>query len=441
MAFMSSIIVSKFGGSSITNPADIEKIKEIIYSSPERKIIVVSAPGKRNPTDTKVTDMLIELAQVEKNKIISKKIIDRYAELSPHADLENLTRLLEERINQQNLPPDARLDSLKAFGEEACARTLAKAINAEYVDPKDFLVLSSDFGNAKVLPESYEKIKKLSDRKGRLVLPGFYGYTKDERIATMSRGGSDLTGAVIAAGLDAELYENFTDVPGIFAADPRLVKNPRKISTLTYYEMRDLAYLGSKLHPESIIPVAKRRIPIQIRSMENYPEPGTLVVGERELDSKRPIVGIAYQPGFCSFDICQLGLNERIGVLKGITEIFEKNKISIEYIPSAIDDISVIVKASQLKGKKVAEIMSELERSVGEDTKIALQENIGCLVIAGAGLRGQTGISASIQNKLAKSGTNIEFISQGSEERCIIYGIREQDGSKAVNALYNAFLK
>ncbi len=437
---MQGMLVAKYGGSSIASKNDIENIKKITKDNPLRRIIVVSAPGKRYSEDIKVTDLLIDLAKT-KNKSTANKIVERYKQIWPGTNSDELRKNLRKRMRQQGLNSDAYLDSLKAFGEESSAKALAKAMNAEYVDPKDFLVLSSDFGNAKVLPESYDKIRKLSDRKRILVLPGFYGYTKDGRIATMNRGGSDLTGAVVAAGLCASLYENFTDVNGIFAADPHIIRNPKKIKELTYHEMRDLAYLGSKLHPESIIPVANKNIPIHIRSVADYPKDGTHVVSERIVDPKHPIVGIAYQPGFCSFDICQLGLHERVGVLRNIAEVFEKNKLSIEYIPSAIDDISVIVRNRQFDGKKIIDIMNEINKSVGDGTKVTLEEKIGCLVVAGKGLRGQRGISAEIQGKLARAGVNIEFISQGSQERCIIYGISEQDGPNALNALYDEYIR
>lgn len=444
---MEELIVCKFGGSSITNKEDVERIKRISDDDRRRRILVVSAPGKRNDNDRKVTDLLISLAEEmraparnSKTNQTADEIVSRYHALTSKTTLDLNGELL--RRTKQDLSGGMYLDSMKSFGEEACAKVVAEALDAEYVDPKDLFVVTPDFGNARILPPSEQLIqKRLSSLERLCVVPGFYGYTEDGQIATFSRGGSDLTGAYIAAVLAASFYENYSDIPGILAADPRMVPNPKKIETLTFKEMRDLAYLGSKLHPEAIAPCAKKGIPIHIRETAGYPAEGTYVVQERMSDPHCPIVGVAYQGGFSSFDIVQFGLNEEVGVLRRILQVFEDRKISVEYVPGAIDDISIIARDDHLRKQSITSIISQVQSAVGHGTEVTFKEHLGCLVVAGKGLRGNKGISASIQLTLADAGVNIIFISQGSEERCIIYGIHDIDHKKAVSAVYDKYLR
>ena len=435
---MTGIIVSKYGGSSITSKKDIERIGEITADDPKRKIIVVSAPGKRHEKDTKVTDLLIELA-ITKNQNIFSEILERYRELNPEREQKELSDLLNQRINQQ-LPEEAYLDSIKAFGEEACAKLVAQTLNAEYIDPKETILVSNDFGNAKILRKSEQKIKKLAEKRGILVTPGFYGFTKQGQAATFSRGGSDLTGAYIAASLNAEIYENFTDRDGILAADPSIVKGPAKMLEITYKEIRDLAYSGFKIfHPEAMEPVGIKKIPVHVRNTSKYPAEGTYIVHDRISNPERPIIGVAYQDGFCSFDIERFGLNEELGIARKVLHTFEKEGASIEFMPSAIDDISVILKQNQLKNP--GSIINRLYALMGKRSTVNFQENLGCLVVAGKGLRGRRGISAEIQMALAEAGVNIKFISQASQEQCIVYGVNSSDGTKSVNVIYDRYLR
>ena len=439
---MEGVIVCKFGGSSITSQEDVERIREITTDSSMRKIVVVSAPGKRNKQDQKVTDMLIAIASAKDNLAgRAAEITERYAVLAPLLDTRHEVRLiLEQRLMNEKLL--SYLDGVKAFGEEACAKVVAKALRAEYIDPKELFVVSRDFGNARILPASEKMIKERLGGLERLcIVPGFYGYTENGEIATFSRGGSDLTGAYIAATLRAIVYENYSDVPGILAADPKIVNNPAKIPELTFKEMRDLAYLGSKLHPEAIAPCAKKGIPIHIRETTGYPAEGTYVVQERLSDPTRPIVGVAYQGGFCSFDILRFGMNEEIGILRKILQVFEDDNIAVEYMPSAVDDVSVVLREDQLRKKDLGKIIQKIESIMGNGTSVTLKEHLGCLVVAGKGLQGHKGISASIQSTLAEAGVNLNFISQGSEERCIIYGINSADGNQAVNAIYEKYIR
>jgi len=440
---MEDLIVSKYGGSSITKYEDIERIKKITCDDPRRKIIIVSAPGKRDEKDAKITDLLISLAK-DKDSSLVQLIIGRYKMLCPTEDANDLSDLLQQRLSQ-SLEDDKYLDSLKSFGEEACAKLIAKKINAQFVDPRELFLVSEDYGNAKILKQSEEMIKKrLASKKEIFVVPGFYGYTEQGNIATFNRGGSDLTGAYIAASLNAKEYENFTDIDGICAANPDIVQNPKKIDVITFDEMRDLAYSGFGIfYEEAINPVNKKRIPVHVRSTFNYPSEGTYIVHDRLSDPDKPIAGVAYKDGFCTFDIALFGLNGMIGIARKILQIFEEEKISIEFITTAIDDFSVIFREDQLKHpfKDIRDITEKLYSLMGEDASINFQEHLGSLVVAGKGLKEKKGIFANIQQTLAEADVNIKFISKGPLERSIIYGINSSDTKKAVNAIYNKYLR
>jgi len=440
---MEDIIVSKYGGSSITRYEDVERIKKITYDDPGRKIIVVSAPGKRDEKDTKVTDLLIKLAK-DKDSSLVQLIIGRYKMLCPTEDVNDLSNLLQQRLSQ-SLEDDKYLDSLKSFGEEACAKLIAKKINAQFIDPRELFLVSEDYGNAKILKQSEEMIKKrLANKKEIFVVPGFYGYTEQGSIATFNKGGSDLTGAYIAASLNVKEYENFTDIDGICAANPDIVQNPRKIDVITFDEIRDLAYSGFRVfNEEAINPVKRKRIPVHVRGTFNYPSEGTYIVHDRLSDPNKPIVGVAYKGGLCSFDSAVFGLNGMIGVGRKILQIFEEEGISIEFITTGIDDFSVIFREDQLKYplKNIGDITEKLYSLLGEDASIDFQEHLGSLVVAGKGLKGKKGISANIQQTLAEADIHIKFISQGPLERSIIYGINSSDSKKAVNAIYDKYLR
>lgn len=438
---MNNIIVCKFGGSSVAKEEDIKRIRKISRDNMQRRVIVVSAPGKTSAEDEKVTDMLIRAAKT-KEPSLAEKVMNKYRAMCPEADIAGLARLLEQRLSCC-FGEAGHIDAVKAFGEEANARIAAGMLCAEYVDPEELLLVSEDYGNARILARSENKVKKrLADRGKLYVIPGFYGYTAEGRIATFSRGGSDLTGAYICAALEAKIYENFTDRDGIYAADPEIIKNPVKIKQITFNEMRDLAYSGFKIFHESAVgPLAKKRIPVHVRNAFSYPVEGTYICYDRQDEPNRPIVGVAYKGGLCCFDTARFGLNDTLGIGRRILRVFEQEGASVEFITTGIDDMSVILREEQLKGSQArARIKEKLRNILGSDASIEFQKNIGSLVVAGKGLRGNKGISAGIQSTLADAGVNIKFISQGPQERSIIYGIESQDSSKAVRAVYSKYL-
>ncbi|MFQ5531264.1 MAG: hypothetical protein ACE5ES_01470 [Candidatus Nanoarchaeia archaeon] len=438
---MSEVIVSKYGGSSITSPADIERIGSITSEDSRRKVIVVSAPGKGNGYDGKITDMLIELAMGEESVLIDS-IMERYAAIFPGQDLtsarKDLTRRLEHNSNQ-----NGKKDLVAAWGEETNARLTAERLGYGFVDAREILRVSNMFGNAQVLPESEKKIRgRLRELSKPVVIPGFYGQTKIGQIATFSRGGSDLTGAVIAAALGAVEYENFTDTP-IYAANPDIVKpvNPAIIRELTHEELRDLSYSGFHIfHPRAVKPVKDKGIPVHVRSTRMFPDEGTYVLTERIYDQEKPIVGVAYKNGFCSFSIQRDELNEERGILEKILDVFFESGFGIEHVTGAVDDVSIILKQEQLKeGYKTSQVVQELKTVVGEGTQVNIQQDLGSIVVAGKGLKGTRGIAAKVYGVLAENRVNVVYTSQGSQERCMIIGVRDADGPIGVRALLNHF--
>ncbi len=455
---MSDIIVCKFGGSSLTCEEDVERLRKILGDDARRKIVVVSAPGKRNKKDEKATDLLIALADAQdeqKKKECKEKILERYMQLHPAYPVDNILHALDERIsadlekrwkrNGENEKMDdcAYLDAMKAFGEEMSARVIAQALGARFVDARELLMLNSDYGKAKILDESEQAIRKrLSGLSEVIVIPGFYGATKSGAIATLSRGGSDLTGAYIAGALEASIYENFTDKDGVFAADPELVENPKHIKELTYKEMRDLSYSGFKIYQqEAIAPVEWKNVPVHIRNTFMYPSEGTYIVADRISNPIKPIVGIAYKSGFCRFVFERRGMNEEVGVFKKIFSIFAERNLSIEFPPPAgIDGVSLVLAQGQFSsGLEINAIINEVVHFLGKKTLYDFQDNLGCLVIAGKNLGDDLESVPTIPRALKEEGIFTRFYSDSDD--CVIYGIDAADGRKAVNVIYEKYVK
>jgi len=445
---MSELIVCKFGGSSITSKADLEQIARIMNNN-NRRVVVLSAPGKRNKQDTKVTDMLIELART-KNKGLEDKIIERFQELTPGENISELRTELENRIDS-SLSGPAYEDNLKAFGEYGSAVIASKLLGFCFVDPQQLFKVTNDFGNAKILDESTNLIRTtlrgLLDRQV-LVVPGFYGHTEEGQRATFSRGGSDLTGAFISAALGAFEYENFTDTQGVFSADPGIVKDPKIIKEMTFKEMRNLSYSGFViLHQEAVSPVYYESVPMHIRSTHGYDEEGTKVVSERIGDTTRPIIGVAYKPGFCTFGINSFGLNDRMGVMQGVAEVFTENGVSLEYMPGGVDDVKVAVNRHQrdveFDGKMITTIHRGIVNKLRIDTKdIKFRDHIGCLVVAGKGISEDVSYFSKVTATLTDARIPLVFLPQGDlDNGHLIYPIDEKNGKDAVNLIYDKYIR
>lgn len=445
--------VAKFGGTSLANAEQIKKVCDIVVSDPDRRLVVVSAPGKRYKDDIKVTDLLIALAEkcIKEGSAEAElnAVIDRYAEIAKELNLsDEIVRVISEdlknRVSLDKSNQGMFMDTLKAAGEDNSAKVVAaylksKGIDAEYINPKDAgLLLSDEFGNARVLPESYGNLEKLRDRSGIMIFPGFFGYSKKGDVVTFPRGGSDITGSILAAAIKADLYENFTDVDSVFAANPNIVDNPKPIPVFTYREMRELSYSGfSVLHEETLEPVYRMGIPVCIKNTNNPKAPGTLIAPNRELKDNL-VVGIASGTGFCTIYVSKYMMNREVGFGRKLLGILEQEGLSYEHTPSGIDNISIIVEEKQLNKVNEEHLISRIKDELNVD-HITIEKGLSLVMIVGEGMLRTVGVSARATNALAKAGVNIEMINQGSSEVSMMFGIKAVDNVKAVKALYDEF--
>ncbi len=445
--------VIKFGGTSMATSDQIKKSCDIVLSDRSRKFVVVSAPGKRFSDDAKTTDLLIKCATL---KILNEayykeleEIINRLKEIIEGLNLNiNILKEIEIDLNNRLLSFNKRdevfLDLIKAFGEDVSAKIITEYLvslgeNAKYINPGEYgLFLSDEYGNARVLQESYENLKKLKDIEGILVIPGFFGYTKNKDIITFPRGGSDITGSIVAASVDADLYENFTDVDSVFVANPNIVKDPKSIQVMTYREMRELSYAGfSVLQEETLEPIYKKRIPVLIKNTNNPSSEGTLIVRKRELNGN-PVTGIACSKGFSIINIKKYLMNREIGFGRKLLEILEDEHLSYEHTPSGIDDLSVILTSDQLNDEIIERIKEKINDVLNVDD-ITIEHNKALAMIVGEGIMDVIGLAAKAFSSLGKNKINIEMMNQGASRVSIMIGFKEEDADTAVKALYEEF--
>ncbi len=447
--------VAKFGGTSLASASQIKKVCSIVTSDPERRIVVVSAPGKRNSNDVKVTDMLISCAKagLEKGNADPElqAIVTRYAEIASELGLSDdivniIAEDLKARVNSDKTNKDRYLDNLKAAGEDNSAKLVAAYLcsigkDARYVNPKDAgLFLSDEFGNAQVLPQSYENLMSLSNYAGITIFPGFFGYSTNGEVVTLPRGGSDITGSILAAAVKADLYENFTDVDNVYSANPNLIVSPKPIYEATYREMRELSYAGfSVFHEEALVPVFQRGIPVRIKNTNNPTAPGTTIVKERHNISE-PVVGIAGDIGFCFIYLSKYLMNREIGFGRKLLQILEEEHIPFEHMPSGIDNITIILKQIHLDENKEKRIVERIRTELAVDD-ISVQKNLALVMIVGEGMRNTVGITARASGALSRNHINLDMISQGPSEVSMIFGIKDHERDNAIRALYEEFFK
>jgi aspartate kinase len=447
--------VAKFGGTSLASADQIRKVCSIVTSDPDRRIVVVSAPGKRFKEDTKVTDMLIACAKAGLHKDNAddelQAVIKRFADIAAELGVaDEITRIiaddLKARVEADRSNSARYMDSLKAAGEDNCARLVAaylqsSGVEARYVSPKEAgLLLSDEFGNAQVLPQSYDNMKHLSELPGITIFPGFFGYSLSGEVVTLPRGGSDITGSIVSAAVNADLYENFTDVDNVYAVNPNLIKSPRPIHELTYREMRELSYAGfSVFHEEALVPVYHKGIPVRIKNTNNPSAPGTTIVKERR-NITDPVVGIASDSGFCFIYISKYLMNREVGFGRKILQILEEEQISFEHIPSGIDNMSIIIKQHVLDEQKEARIVERIRNELAVDD-ISVDKDLALVMIVGEGMRNTLGITARAANALAEAHINLEMINQGPSEVSMMFGVKAHESNKAVCALYEEFFK
>lgn len=446
--------VAKFGGSSVANAEQLRKVANIIQDDRERKVIVVSAPGKRFSEDTKVTDLLIELgdAYLKNEPYDSKlqKILDRFQEITTELQIsDRVIKEIEDGIYSILSSDDSdalKMDALKATGEDSLAKVLSVylqslGLKAAYLNPKNAGIFVSDNpGSAQILDESYEHLYKLRNRDDIVVIPGFFGYTLDGKLITFSRGGSDITGSIVAAGVRADLYENFTDVDSVYCVNPNIVENPKEITSLTYKEMRELSYAGfSVFHDEALIPAFKADIPVCIKNTNNPQGMGTIIVAQKAAQPN-PVVGIASDTGFVSIYVSKYLMNRELGFGRKLLTILEDEGISFEHTPSGIDDISVIVRESRMPKDKEERVIARIKKELKPDT-VHVDRDLALIMVVGEGMDSTVGLADKATHAFAKANVNLEMINQGSSEVSMMFGIKASKVNESVRALYEMFFQ
>lgn len=432
--------VVKFGGSSLASAEQFKKVGNIISSDESRKFVIPSAPGKRFSEDIKVTDMLYSCykAAIREKNFVGQldEIKARYEEIINGL---NLTLSLDKDFDviRENFSRKIGRDYAASRGEYLNGKIMAAYLEFEFVDATEVIRfdengLFDETATNELLSE------RLKDSKGA-VIPGFYGAKEDGTVVTFSRGGSDVTGSLVALAVEADLYENWTDVSGFLIADPRIVKNPKSIETITYKELRELSYMGaSVLHEDAIFPVRKAGIPINIRNTNAPEDKGTLIVEGTCRQPKYTITGIAGTDGFASITIEKAMMNSQVGFCRKVLEIFEKNGISIEHMPSGIDTMTIFAHKDEFEEKE-QKVISEIHKAVQPD-HIELESDLALIAIVGRGMRATRGTAGRIFSALAHAHINVKMIDQGSSELNIIVGVRHDDFKNAIRALYDIFV-
>lgn len=435
-----SLVVQKFGGSSLADAAQFRKVYDIVKSSPDNRYVVPSAPGKRFSGDTKVTDMLYACyAKASEGEdfyedfaVIEKRYNEIISELGVDIDLSQ--DFAKIRLAFEN---HAGSDYAASRGEYLNGKILAKYLDYYFMDAAKCVRFNDDgsFNSAFTL----EKTKEHLANHEYAVIPGFYGKMPNDTIKTFSRGGSDITGSLIARAVEADVYENWTDVSGFLVADPRIVKDPKPIGTITYRELRELAYMGaSVLHEAAIYPVQQVGIPINIRNTNDPSNPGTMIVRSVPGGEKAPTVtGIAGKKGLCVISIEKALMNSEIGFGRKVLEIIEGYGISFEHLPSGIDTMSVVIDSHYLIGRE-NEIISAIREGVDADS-VHIESGLALIAIVGRGMKEVTGTAAKVMSAAAEKHVNLRMIDQGSSELNIIIGVDESDFEIAIDAIYHAF--
>ncbi|MCD7751378.1 MAG: aspartate kinase [Lachnospiraceae bacterium] len=433
--------VVKFGGSSLASAAQFQKVGAIIREDYHRAYVVPSAPGKRFDGDTKVTDMLYDCyALAVADEDFSEKlnaIRARYDEiingLSLDFSLDDEFQVIAENFSKKVGP-----DYAASRGEYLSGKVMAAYLGFTFVDPAETIRFTD---NGEFDAETTQEImsKRLS-KYSNAVIPGFYGAMKNGRVKTFSRGGSDITGSIVAKAVRADVYENWTDVSGMLVADPRIVDNPKPIEYVTYKELRELAYMGATvLHEDAIFPVRQENIPINIRNTNVPEDPGTWIVGSTCQKSKYIITGIAGKKGFCSVNVEKDMMNSEVGFGRKVLQAFEDCGISFEHMPTGIDTLTVYVHQDDFVDKE-QNVVSAIQRLAHPDM-IDIEADLALIAVVGRGMKSQKGTAATIFKQLSARDVNVKMIDQGSSEQNIIIGVANRDFETAIKAIYNGFVK
>ena len=432
--------VVKFGGSSLASAKQFKKVKSIITEDKSRCFVVPSAPGKRESGDTKVTDLLYQCYDAASEGRSYKRILDqikeRYNEIIEGLKLDLNLDFEFDKI-EENFVNKAGREYAASRGEYLNGIVLAKYLGFPFVDAADVICFDENgvFLSEKTNAELAAHLQPMK----QAVIPGFYGAKPDGSIKTFSRGGSDVTGSLVARALNADVYENWTDVSGFLVADPRIVENPAQIGTITYRELRELSYMGaSVLHEDAIFPVRKEGIPINIRNTNCPEDPGTLIVANTSRKPPYTITGIAGKKGFCSINIEKDQMNNEIGFGRRVLQAFEDNGISFEHVPSGIDTMTVFVHQDEFMHKE-QKVVAGLHRLANPDT-IDIESDLALIAVVGRGMKSTRGVSGRIFSALAHKNVNVKMIDQGSSELNIIIGVANDDFETAIKAIYDIFV-
>ncbi|MFP4144581.1 MAG: aspartate kinase [Phycisphaeraceae bacterium] len=455
-----AIKVCKFGGTSLADASQIRKVREIIRADPERRYVVPSAPGKRSDDDRKITDLLYLCHEHARERLpfgeVFELIAERYrqiiADLDLSLDLEpqlaEVKRGIAEHAEAENPTPDYAASR----GEYLNGHIIAAMLDYAFVDPAEMIF----FGPRGRLDEdrTYEGVSRRLAGVEKAVVPGFYGTGADGKVKTFSRGGSDVTGAIVARGAGASIYENWTDVSGLLMADPRIVDNPRTIEFITYRELRELSYMGARvLHDEAVFPVRRAGIPVNIRNTNDPEAPGTIIFHGQSEDGidlmleagggqtssiKGTISGVAGQKHFTVLTLEKAMMNAEIGFGRRVMTVLESNGVNFEHIPSGIDTMSVVVASEEIEGK-TEQVVRELEQECHPDS-IEIDPDMALIATVGRGMAYIPGMAARLFAALASEHINIRMIDQGSSELNIIVGVDAADFENAIRAIYAAFV-
>ena len=436
--------VVKFGGSSMADAGQYRKVRDILLSDPSRKVVVVSAAGKRFKDDHKLTDLLYLCHSHVKYgvdcdrifKMISSRYLDIQRELELNIDLTEELEELKRRVDAK----EVSREELVSRGEYFSAKLMASYLGFQFIDAADWIVFNMDGTvNQEV---SYAALQERVTPGLGAVIPGFYGAMPDGTIHTFSRGGSDITGALAAAALDAEVYENWTDVSGILMADPRIVVDPQTIPEVTYDELRELSYSGAAvLHEDSVFPVREKNIPVNIRNTNDPDAPGTIIKEKFDgnHDPARFITGITGKKDFTILSLSKRGMTNQVGVLHKVLSVLVRHNISVDYVPNGIDNVSLVLPTKTIE-KELYAIMAEIKEAVQPDS-MYVQHQIAIVTAVGRRMANRPGISGKIFAALGEAGINIRTINQGPDELNIILGVENKDFEAAIRVLYDSFAK
>ncbi|MDE6663486.1 MAG: aspartate kinase [Lachnospiraceae bacterium] len=432
--------VVKFGGSSLASAEQFKKVGDIIRSDNERKFVVPSAPGKRNDDDTKVTDMLYECyALAEEGKDFKGKLNEIKARYQEIIDGLSLTLSLEDEFKTiaKNFKEKSGKDYAASRGEYLNGIIMANYLGYEFVDAAEVIIFGEN--GEYDMEKTNELMRACLSSLESAVVPGFYGAYENGCVKTFSRGGSDITGSIVARAIKANVYENWTDVSGFMVADPRIIYKPKSIDTITYKELRELAYMGATvLHEDAIFPVRSEGIPINIKNTNSPDDDGTWIVESTCQKSKYVITGIAGKKGFCAVNIEKDCMNSEIGFGRKVLQAFEDNGISFEHVPSGIDTMTVFVHQDEFMHKE-QKVVSGIHRLADPDT-IDIEADLALIAVVGRGMKSTRGTAGRIFSALAHANINVKMIDQGSSELNIIIGVANADFETAIKAIYDIFV-